>query len=83
MLLRKRFGPECERTVTQYGERPHAERALEQGAKRMESYRIRPLNLDEQQRFSEIWRQAQAALRRTTRRPRFAKPTASSATRCA
>src|SRR4051794_31208894 len=58
--LRHRFGPEYQRAVDEYGNRTRAEKALEHRAERTEKYRIRPLSSDEQQRFSESWRRAQA-----------------------
>jgi hypothetical protein len=58
--LRRRFGPEYDRAVGEYGNRLRAEQALERRAERTEKYHIRSLNRDEQQRFSEEWRRAQA-----------------------
>jgi FtsZ-interacting cell division protein ZipA len=58
--LRRRFGPEYERAVHDYGGRFRAERALEHRAHRIEKYRIRALNHEEQQRFAEEWRRTQA-----------------------
>ncbi|HTP30599.1 MAG TPA: hypothetical protein VMJ75_00405 [Candidatus Acidoferrales bacterium] len=58
--LRSRFGPEYDHAVQEYGDRSHAERALEQRAERTEKYRIRTLSRDEQHRFSEDWRRTQA-----------------------
>jgi hypothetical protein len=58
--LRSRFGPEYDHAVAQYGGRTGAEKALERRAERTERYQIRPLNEEEQHRFSEDWRTAQA-----------------------
>jgi hypothetical protein len=58
--LRGRFGPEYETAVHQYGDRARAEKALERRAERTQSYHIRPLAKDEQQRFADEWRQTQA-----------------------
>ncbi len=58
--LRGRFGSEYDRAVHEHGDRSKAERALEQRAERTEKYHIRPLNPEEQHRFSEDWRKAQA-----------------------
>uniref|UniRef100_Q029E7 Putative secreted protein n=1 Tax=Solibacter usitatus (strain Ellin6076) TaxID=234267 RepID=Q029E7_SOLUE len=58
--LRRRFGPEYDRTVGEYGNRMRAEQALERRAERTEKYHIRPLAREEQQRFNEEWRRAQA-----------------------
>jgi hypothetical protein len=58
--LRRRFGPEYDRAVGEYGNRLRAEQALERRAERTEKYHIRSLSRDEQQRFSDEWRRAQA-----------------------
>lgn len=58
--LRSRFGPEYESAIHEYGDRSRAERALEKRAERTENYHIRSLSKEEQQRFSEEWRSAQA-----------------------
>jgi len=59
-LLRRRFGPEYNRAVNEYGDRRKAERALERRTERTEKYHICPLGSEEQQRFAEDWRQTQA-----------------------
>ena len=58
--LRSRFGPEYESAIHEYGDRSRAERALERRAERTENYHIRSLSKEEQQRFNEDWRRAQA-----------------------
>jgi hypothetical protein len=58
--LRSRFGPEYESAIHEYGDRSRAERALERRAERTENYHIRTLSKEEQQRFNEEWRRAQA-----------------------
>lgn len=58
--LRSRFGPEYDRAVHSYGDRTRAEKELEQRARRIEKYHIRSLTPEEQQRFGEDWRRAQA-----------------------
>jgi hypothetical protein len=58
--LRGKFGPEYETAVHDYGDRARAEKALERRAERIETYHIRSLSKEEQQRFSEEWRHTQA-----------------------
>jgi len=58
--LRRRFGPEYQRAIDEYGNRTRAEKALEQRAQRTEKYHVRALTPQEQQRFSEAWRRTQA-----------------------
>jgi hypothetical protein len=57
--LRRRFGPEYDRALGEYGNRLRAEQALERRAERTEKYHIRSLAREEQQRFIEEWRIAQ------------------------
>ncbi|HTS65109.1 MAG TPA: hypothetical protein VMH28_23960 [Candidatus Acidoferrales bacterium] len=58
--LRRRYGPEYDRAVEEYGDRTRAERALEQRTERTEKYQIRTLSSEEQRHFSEDWRRTQA-----------------------
>ena len=58
--LRSRFGPEYEHVIDEYGNRSRAEKELHRRAERAEGYRIHPLTAEEQNRFSEEWRHAQA-----------------------
>ena len=57
--LQTQFGPEYDRMVQASG-RTQAETELEHRAKRVESFRLRPLNAEEQARFAESWRREQA-----------------------
>jgi hypothetical protein len=59
-LIQRRFGPEYERALADYGTPERAERALLARAKRVEKYRIRELDAEAQQRFSDKWHQIQA-----------------------
>lgn len=58
--LRKRFGPEYERTVAETGAPQKAERVLEKREKRVAAYHIRPLEAADRERFSEAWKQVQS-----------------------
>jgi hypothetical protein len=60
MHLRSRFGPEYQRTVSEYGDRTKAERDLERREKRVGKLQIRPLPPATRDRFAEAWRQDQA-----------------------
>lgn len=53
--LRHRFGPEYDRTVRSRGNRRHAERELAERERRVASYRIRPLEPEQRQRYSAEW----------------------------
>ncbi len=57
--LREQFGPEYDHAVETYGGRGRAEQALEQRAERVAALHIRPLGVDESQKFGERWRQVQ------------------------
>jgi hypothetical protein len=59
-VIQRRFGPEYERALEEYGTQDRADRALAARARRVEKYRIRELAPEAQQRFSERWRQIQA-----------------------
>jgi hypothetical protein len=59
-MLRNRFGPEYDRALHEYGGQRRAEKALEHRTERTEQYHVHPLRPDEQQRFGEEWRKAQA-----------------------
>jgi hypothetical protein len=54
--LRKRFGPEYDRTISAYGSRRQAEQELLRREKRFEKFQIRPLAQAEQDRFAHAWR---------------------------
>ena len=54
--LEKRFGPEYDRAVEEFGSRPKAEAELRARQKRVEQLHIVPLAPAEARRFSESWR---------------------------
>jgi hypothetical protein len=58
--LRRRFGPEYERTLRDAGDIRKAEAVLQSRAARVAGLHIRPLAPEEAQRFSEEWRGVQA-----------------------
>lgn len=58
--LRRRFGPEYERTVRETGSTTKAESTLAQRERRVEKLHIRALTPDESARFSEAWRRVQS-----------------------
>jgi hypothetical protein len=58
--LRARFGPEYERAVVSAGKVDAAERMLEDRAKRVAEFHLRPLAADESQRFTSSWKSVQA-----------------------
>jgi hypothetical protein len=58
--LRSQFGPEYERAVKNAGSTRRAEAALEARARRVTTYKIRPLTRDEGIRFSERWHKVQS-----------------------
>jgi hypothetical protein len=57
--LRRRFGPEYERTVRERGP-AHAEAELLKREKRIEKLHIRELSADERERFTTQWRTVQS-----------------------
>lgn len=57
--LRRRFGPEYERTVQEIGPR-RAESKLREREKRVEKFLIRPLSVSERQHFLAEWRAVQS-----------------------
>ncbi len=57
--LRRRFGPEYERTVREHGS-GRAETVLAEREKRVEKYSIRALAPDERERFITDWRMVQS-----------------------
>jgi hypothetical protein len=59
MRLRRRFGPEYERSLQQAGSRRSAEAELENRARRVERIAIRELTPSEHDRFMERWRTVQ------------------------
>jgi hypothetical protein len=58
--LRRRFGPEYERTVIQFHDHKKAEAELARRQKRVENFHLRNLPPEEQARYSATWRQVQA-----------------------
>src|ERR1041385_4542203 len=58
--LRRRFGPEYERTVREAGDVRKAEAKLQARATRVERLHIRTLMPDDAKRFSDEWRRVQA-----------------------
>jgi hypothetical protein len=54
--LQGRFGPEYERTVSEFGDRRKAESELERRARRVERFNIRDLSGEERNRFADAWR---------------------------
>lgn len=59
-VLQRRFGPEYERALEEYGTPDRADRALAARAKRVEKYRIRELDPAARQHFAASWGQIQA-----------------------
>ncbi|HEX6256055.1 MAG TPA: hypothetical protein VFZ70_09610 [Euzebyales bacterium] len=64
--LRKRFGPEYERTVKRRDSKDAAHDELERRLERHESYQLRSLDDDERERYVARWRELQ---RTFTRQP--------------
>jgi hypothetical protein len=58
--LRRDFGPEYDKTVSDAGSRKDAERELEERRKRVEGLKLRDLSADEQTRYAEEWRNVEA-----------------------
>lgn len=58
--LRKRFGAEYQRTVSEHGDRQRAETELAEREKRVSKLDIRRLSQQEFERFSQAWRTTQA-----------------------
>ena len=58
--IRRRFGPEYERTVTETGDRRKAEQILEKREKRVQGFLIRALPQADRERFASAWREVQA-----------------------
>jgi len=58
--LRARFGPEYEHVVNQVGNQSRAEDALLARQKRLEKVQIRPLSIEERNRFGAQWHEVQA-----------------------
>jgi hypothetical protein len=58
--LRRRFGPEYDRAIEQYGSAAKAERVLLDRAKRVGGIRLQPLSEADRSRFAASWRSVQA-----------------------
>src|SRR5437868_5854597 len=58
--IKRRFGPEYDRTVTETGDRRKAEQILEKREKRVERFQIRPISAGDRDRFANAWRDLQA-----------------------
>lgn len=58
--LQERFGPEYERTESEYGDRRRAESALEARKQRVERLDIRPLSDTDSTRFADSWHSVQS-----------------------
>jgi len=58
--LRRRFGPEYDRAVQEYGSRQRAERELEKRAERTKRYAIQPLRAEDRDAFADEWRHTQS-----------------------
>ena len=59
--LRRRFGPEYDRTLSRSGDRSRAERDLESRVKRREQLEVRPLVGAARERYRQEWTRVQAA----------------------
>jgi len=57
--LKKQFGPEYDRVVRQTGDKDAAQEELQQRLERHDSYSLRELNADEQDRYVADWRMLQ------------------------
>ena len=58
--LQEQFGPEYKHAVRKYGDARKAEAELAAREKRVRKLELRPLTQDEQSRFAEVWKKAQA-----------------------
>ena len=58
--LRKRFGPEYDRVISERGDARQAESELAARQKRVDRLDIHPIELAERERFIEAWRATQA-----------------------
>jgi hypothetical protein len=59
-VLRERFGPEYDHVVHSRKTTAEAERELEQRARRVQAFSLRPLSHEEVDRFEATWRTVQA-----------------------
>jgi len=58
--LKRRFGPEYDRTVQELGSPARAERELSARARRVEHVKLRELSVEERTRFGDAWARLQA-----------------------
>jgi hypothetical protein len=58
--LRRRFGPEYERAVNQFGDRRRAESELRRRQQRVAALQIRSLTAQERNEYQQQWRAVQA-----------------------
>jgi class 3 adenylate cyclase len=58
--MRKRYGPEYDRLVTEMGSRKRAERRLVERERRVSQYDIRPLSEMDRARYLRVWQSVQA-----------------------
>jgi len=58
--LKRRFGPEYDRTIEEAGSRRKGERRLDERAERREQFETRELSPEVRQRYSAAWRDTQA-----------------------
>lgn len=58
--LRRRFGPEYDRTVQELGSPARADRELAERARRVERVQFRDLSVEDRARFSDAWTRIQA-----------------------
>jgi len=58
--LRERFGPEYDRTVTEFGDRGRAESELANREQRIRNLKVRPLSFENREKFRAQWKQTQA-----------------------
>src|SRR5947207_15566127 len=58
--LRDRFGPEYDRTITEFGDRGRAEAELAHRDQRVRNLKTRQLSLEDREKFRAQWKQCQA-----------------------
>ncbi len=57
--LQRRFGPEYDRAVAEYGSRARAEKILDEREKRSQKITVLPLSVDDREKFAQAWRTVQ------------------------
>lgn len=58
--LRQHFGPEYDRAVAEGGDKRRAEAKLEERTERVKKFHLRPLSVEDKERFTEQWNRVQA-----------------------